>query len=122
MALLADELRIVQHARQQGSVVYVMGRTHARLLRRRASHRCCSCRGATCWSCPSRRGLLCCSMVAWRFKELAFGTRRPAVAVQGLIAVAVCGPFKTCTGYVQSVSLPVSLLDSLQQGCWLRDC
>ena len=31
VALLADELRIVQHARQQGSVVYVLGRTHARL-------------------------------------------------------------------------------------------
>ena len=31
MALLADELRIVQHARQHRSVVYVMGRTHARL-------------------------------------------------------------------------------------------
>ena len=31
VALLADELRIVQHARQQGSVVYVMGCAHARL-------------------------------------------------------------------------------------------
>ncbi|KAK9819477.1 hypothetical protein WJX81_000858 [Elliptochloris bilobata] len=31
VALLADELRIVQHARQHRSVVYVMGRTHARL-------------------------------------------------------------------------------------------
>ena len=31
MALLADELRVVQHARQHHSVVYVMGRTHARL-------------------------------------------------------------------------------------------
>jgi len=31
MALLADELRVVQHARQHGSVVYVVGRTHARL-------------------------------------------------------------------------------------------
>ena len=31
VALLADELRIVQHARQTRSVVYLMGRTHARL-------------------------------------------------------------------------------------------
>jgi hypothetical protein len=31
MALLADELRVVQHARQHRSVVYVVGRTHARL-------------------------------------------------------------------------------------------
>ena len=31
VALLADELRIVQHARQMRSVIYLMGRTHARL-------------------------------------------------------------------------------------------
>ena len=31
MALLADELRIVQHARRHRSVVYVMGRSYASL-------------------------------------------------------------------------------------------
>ncbi|KAK9819481.1 hypothetical protein WJX81_002292 [Elliptochloris bilobata] len=31
VALLADELRILQHARQHHSVVYLMGRTHVRL-------------------------------------------------------------------------------------------
>ena len=31
VALLVDELRIVQHARQHRSVVYMMGRTYASL-------------------------------------------------------------------------------------------
>ena len=31
VALIVDEVRIVQHARQHRSVVYLMGRTHARL-------------------------------------------------------------------------------------------
>lgn len=38
IALLADELRVVQHARQYHSVVYVMGRTHARLSKDAPMH------------------------------------------------------------------------------------
>ncbi len=38
VALLVDELRIVQHARLHRSVVYVMGRTYARLSKHTPLH------------------------------------------------------------------------------------